>query len=242
MADGLRDHTDSKHYGAWQKLAEQLSALGVQRMAADDAFAQSLNAARSMLTSEPEPASQYFGLNSKQAADAETATWNELWAWTTNSGDSAASSFLDGDPFTLGIQSSGHLTSVRDAIAAKLAAGDVTAGQTLTVADRDLGADPLTLGADFLTVATGSVLSGNLPEAFIGSFALSATVDAVNPDGSAIITYSAANDTTVESASRIPVVGGEFPWGPSLHMLRDNTGLFQNRAQVISWTEVVKPA
>jgi uncharacterized protein YukE len=82
----------------------------------------------------------------------------------------------------------------------------------------------------------------NLPDTFLGSYGIRCYVDEPAPDGSVMVTYVIENATTIDSATRIPVLGGHVPGlYELLNHERDHGGNFEDQEQMIVWTEKVYP-
>lgn len=82
----------------------------------------------------------------------------------------------------------------------------------------------------------------NLPDTFLGSYGIRYYVDEPAPDGSVTVTYVIENATTIDSATRIPVLGGHVPGlYELLNHERDRGGNFDDQEQMIVWTEKVYP-
>ena len=108
------------------------------------------------------------------------------------------------------------------------------------------------LGVDGINVlsvrSTGpvadAVLGGqNLPESFLGSYTLEVRAGEPRPDGGVEVTYVINNDTSIDSATRIPGTGGAHIPGVFEAMSEANAkdGLWATHHQTIVWTETVYP-
>ncbi|MGH1523977.1 hypothetical protein ACRAWC_08020 [Leifsonia sp. L25] len=101
------------------------------------------------------------------------------------------------------------------------------------------------LPRDLNTIASAGI-EGNLPEAFIGSFDYTYDLTKLNADGTAVVTITATNVTTPESATRIPWTD-KAPFGPyhvppfdKMKHLQETEGQFQPITQEITWTQTLK--
>lgn len=89
-----------------------------------------------------------------------------------------------------------------------------------------------------------SLLGGqNLPESFLGSYELEVHAGESQPDGGMAVTYIINNDTTIDSATRIPGTGGaHLPIiEPAMTSSYAEHGDFSPQHQTIVWTETVYP-
>jgi hypothetical protein len=141
---------------------------------------------------------------------------------------------LDDDPFVKMLMTSGHVNVVRDAIRRDIESGALVEGDG-AYAGRSLGENPWVFLGDGINIGTGGA-NGNLPESFLGSYNLRYSVVEI-AGGEAIVTFTAQNDTTIESFSRNPVFPGQVEpfYGDLVRMQAE--GLYQDTSQTIVWTE-----
>ncbi|WP_374576105.1 hypothetical protein [Phenylobacterium sp.] len=93
----------------------------------------------------------------------------------------------------------------------------------------------------YSAVPTGGRV-GNLAAAYLGSYPLEYRVLSVNKDGSKAVAFKVANQSTLESATRPPVLGYTGPYkeivGPALNSLVP-TGPLSKTSQTFEWTETI---
>lgn len=108
--------------------------------------------------------------------------------------------------------------------------------------------NPSVLVQDGFNVITSgipsSLLGGqNLPESFLGSYELEVHAGESQPDGGVAVTYIINNDTTIDSATRIPGTGGaHVPLvEAAMTSAYASNGEFAPQYQTIVWAETVYP-
>ena len=168
---------------------------------------------------------------------ANDSVWSMAGAWVTGKGPRGFV-WTESDPFT---QVFTRSASAKRAVAAI----EKDLRDPAPKKGGEIDAKPEDLPRDLVTILNGGG-AGNLPEAFIGSFAYEYTVTEVDPDGMATVKIHAWNDTTIESATRIPG-SRKWPLGPhylgpyaSMRFIRDVLGSFQPIRQDITWTATVR--
>jgi hypothetical protein len=96
---------------------------------------------------------------------------------------------------------------------------------------------------DYLTIATVG-LSGNLVYTFLGSHSLQFTINSVDiKKRTAIVTLTVHNTSTMQSATRPPIIGYQEWYKNSIGKLTDklfNSGAGSETEQWIEWTENIK--
>ncbi|WP_402840062.1 hypothetical protein [Microbacterium sp. GXS0129] len=207
-----------------------LAALATRRDKADRALARSLllGASESWSSIAHTPASSPEVPAWLQRKRANEDTWQLLGSWIA--GDKQAYVLGQQDAFTQRIQQSDYIREQRERILDDLRQGRLSAGYIDRNGDglRDpsdaiwhgVSNDPLRLITDVGTVlgvvgtsdrADVPIRFENLPDTFLGSYLLNFFVEEPGVDGSVLITYIVENDTTIDSATRIPVLGGHGP-------------------------------
>ena len=157
------------------------------------------------------------------------------------------------DPFVSTFMRSDHIESVREQVLADLRSGKLSfSTDTGLDYNREISNNASILINDGVNLATSS-MSGpvadfylgdrNLPESFLGSYALRVFADCSLVDGSVDVTYVINNDTTTDSATRIPGTGGgHLPIVyPSMLAAEVDSGEWAPQHQTIVWTETVYP-
>ncbi len=238
-----------------------LAALAARRDKADRALARSLllGASESWSSIANVPASSPEVPAWLQRKRANEDTWQLLGSWIA--GDKQAYVLGQQDAFTQRIQQSDYIREQRERILDDLRKGTLRTGYIDRNGDglRDpsdaiwhsVSNDPLRLITDVGVVlgvigtsdrADVPVRFENFPDTFLGSYLLNFFVEEPGLDGSVLITYIVENDTSIDSATRIPVVGGHVP-GVYHWMTHENEvgGGFETEHQLIVWTERVFP-
>lgn len=157
------------------------------------------------------------------------------------------------DPFVSTFMRSDHIESVREQVLADLRSGKFSLNtDTGMDYNREISNNFSILINDGVNLATSS-MSGpvadfylgdrNLPESFLGSYTLRVFADDSLIDGSVDVTYVINNDTTIDSATRIPGTGGgHLPIvHPSMLAAEADSGEWASQHQTIVWTETVYP-
>jgi uncharacterized protein YukE len=238
-----------------------LAALAARRDKADRALARSLllGASESWSPVAHAPALSPEVPAWLQRKRANEDTWQLLGSWIA--GDKRAYVLGQQDAFTQRIQQSDYIRAQREETLSRLRNGMLNTG----FVDRDhdglrdpndvtwhsVSNDPLRLMTDAGTLlgvigtsdrADVPVQFENFPDTFLGSYRLNFYVEAPAPDGSVLVTYILENDTTIDSATRIPVLGGHVP-GVYQWMNQENeaAGKFETEHQLIVWTEKMYP-
>lgn len=153
------------------------------------------------------------------------------------------------DPFVSTLMRSEHIENVRERVLDDLRSGRL---DTVGIYDRSISNNPSVLINDGVNLAT-STMSGpfadfhlssqNLPESFLGSYSLQVFAGEPRIDGGVEVTYVINNDTTIDSATRIPGTGGgHLPIvHPSMIAAEADSGEWASQHQTIVWTETVFP-
>jgi hypothetical protein len=147
-------------------------------------------------------------------------------------------SFTNGDNFTEMLKQHSHVGATRDIILDRIANGGELKG-----------VNPYRLGGikgvglylkDYSTLATGG-LTGNLAVTYLGSYNLNWT--AITNGNSATILFSVNNTSTMQSASRPPILGYQQWWQQSVGKSINEsfkTGWGSGTSQSFNWTETIK--
>ena len=166
-------------------------------------------------------------------------------------GDERGAVLTDDDIFVQTLMRSAHIAATREHVLDDIRGGILTS-QKVGIYDRSISDQPWVLGVDGINVlsvrSTGpvadAVLGGqNLPESFLGSYTLEVRAGEPRPDGGVEVTYVINNDTSIDSATRIPGTGGAHIPGVFEAMSEANAkdGLWATHHQTIVWTETVYP-
>ena len=148
--------------------------------------------------------------------------------------------FTNGDTFTEMLRQHSHVEDTRNTIIGNVANGGELSGQS-----------PYQLGGvkgvglylkDYSTLLTGG-LTGNLAVTYLGSYSLNwlATPNASN--GTISVNFSVSNSSTMQSASRPPVLGYLPGWQSTVGNSINETfksGWGSRTTQTFNWTETLK--
>ncbi|KYJ98050.1 hypothetical protein [Microbacterium sp. CH1] len=143
---------------------------------------------------------------------------------------------------------SDHINGARVRVLDALRSGDLAAdGEPLDL-NRVISHNPAVLVQDGFNAVTSGFPSPlldrqNLPESFLGSYELEVHAGESQPDGGVPVTYVINNDTTIDSATRIPGTGGaHVPFvEAAMTSAYASNGGFAPQHQTIVWTETVYP-
>jgi hypothetical protein len=166
--------------------------------------------------------------------------WQVGWEWLTGNGPRDRA-FMDGDMFTKMLQQHEHVDATRSIIKDGLANG------------KELpGSNPYSLGGvqgvgkylkDYSTLATGGT-TGNLAVTYLGSYNLKYTITSVDVENrTATVHFSVNNSSTIQSATRPPVIGYTSWWRNNVgNKLNDalKSGPMSTTTQTFDWTETIK--
>lgn len=167
-------------------------------------------------------------------------------------GDERGEVLTDDDIFVRKLKTSEHIEAVRERVLAALHSGALTP-QDPEFFDRSISDNPGVLFNDLVInipslLVTGTIpndiFSGqNMPETFLGSYGLEVRAGEPREDGSVDVTYVINNDTSIDSATRIPGTGGAHIPGVYEAMSDANArnAEWATHHQTIVWTETVHP-
>ncbi|MEV8249541.1 putative T7SS-secreted protein [Microbacterium sp. NPDC076768] len=156
------------------------------------------------------------------------------------------------DPFVRTLMGSEHIDSTRERVLEDLRSGKLVDGGEPLNNNRVISDNPSVLVNDGFNILTSpftgtfsdAVFSDqNLPESFLGSYNLEVSAGEPQADGGVPVTYVILNDTTIDSATRIPGTGGghvPLIYGKMTEANAEN-GNFAPQRQTIVWTETVYP-
>lgn len=216
------------------EVATSLSDLAERRHVADQEFMSAVAGAMSGKIKTQH--SRYKPLSAGEWEEANSATMGFLKLFARG-GAPRDASYIDDGLLISALADSGHVRHVRDAIARRLATGELLSGDEGSWR-RELGSDKVTLLSDALNAATVGKF-GNLAETMLGSYALEYEIVEVNRDV-ATVTFTATNDTTRESLNRIPDSDLSMPWAGHVDFWHDRFGGFQSTGETIVWTEIIE--
>lgn len=166
-------------------------------------------------------------------------------------GDERGAVLTDDDVFVQTLMRSDHIQAVRERVIDDLRSG-ILAPHKIGTYDRSISDQPWILVNDGIN-ALSSMVTGtlpepvlgyqNLPESFLGSYALEVRVGEYEWDGGIKVTYGINNDTSIDSATRIPGTGGAHVPGlyEAMSTANASSGDWGTHHQTIVWTETVHP-
>lgn len=157
------------------------------------------------------------------------------------------------DPFVTTLMQSEHIWGVRAQVLEDLRSGnlDLYRSDDGVQFPRIISNNIFVLGNDINNVerliwrgpiADLLLRRDNLPESFLGSYSLGVYAGEPAADGGVTVTYVINNDTTIDSATRIPGTGGlHVPLYDAMVDANRNDGSWQDHHQTITWTETIYP-
>lgn len=227
--------------------ATALKKLAVDREAADRNLAVSLATAASAGRGDLDCTADPITGTRRDATNEQVMDLFEHF----RTGDERGAVLTEDDIFVQTLMRSAHITATREQVLDELRSGKL-APLAPPFYDRSISDQPWVLGVDGINVLSSTltgtvpdaVLSGqNLPESFLGSYNLEVRAEEPRPDGGVEVTYVINNDTSIDSATRIPGTGGAHVPGVFEAMSEANAkdGLWATHHQTIVWTETVYP-
>ncbi len=174
--------------------------------------------------------------NGNNAANSGVTPFDVGVEWLTGTGPRHRD-FSNGDVFTEMLRQHEHILATKASIPGMIANGTMT------------GSAPYSLSGvqgvgkyvkDYSTLATGG-LTGNLAVTYLGSYNLQWEVTAVNGN-SATVQFLVNNSSTIQSATRPPVIGYYSWWQNSVGAWINSSfssGPMSPTTQTFRWTETV---
>lgn len=160
--------------------------------------------------------------------------------WLTGTGPRHRD-FIDGDTFTEMLKNHEHVRQTEEIISKKLANGDELMGDHNYSLGGVQGVGKYI--KDYSTLTTGGK-TGNLAVTYLGSYRLEYTISDLDTKyRTAIIHFKVHNSSTIQSATRPPVIGYTEPWkqGPGKWINEAiKTGPMSPTTQTISWSTTIK--
>lgn len=244
---GDRFDAEQQALTAASTAATALQKLAVDREAADRNLAVSLATAASAGWGDLDCTADPITGPRRDAANEQVMDLFEHF----RTGDERGAVLTDDDIFVQTLMRSAHIAATREHVLDELRSGKLTP-VTPRLYDRSISDQPWVLGVDGINVLSSTmtgtvpdaVLGGqNLPETFLGSYNLEVRAGEPQPDGGVEVTYVINNDTSIDSATRIPGTGGAHIPGAFEAMSEANAkdGLWATHHQTIVWTETVYP-
>lgn len=227
--------------------AMSLRALAAERRQADLVLARALASAASVAWDDLDASADPITGTRRDAAKDRVMDLFEHF----RTGDERGAVLMDDDIFVQTLMKSDHIAAVRNQVLDDLRSGalDVdTPGHFNRVISNNLGvlfADAMAISSSPMTGTIPDELLGgqNLPQTFLGSYILEVRAGEPRSDGGVEVTYVIDNDTSIDSATRIPGTGGAHVPG-AFEAMTDanaNNGEWATHHQTIVWTETVYP-
>ncbi|WP_336643683.1 hypothetical protein [Microbacterium sp. MMO-113] len=244
---GSRIDAEQQALIAVSTAATALKKLAVDRAAADEDLAVSLATAASAGWGDLDCTIDLVTGTRRDATNARVMDLFEHF----RTGDERGAVLTDRDIFVQALKRSAHIAATREQVLADLRDGTLVPGGALR-GDRSISDQPGVLVVDGIN-AVSSTLMGtvpdavlgaqNLPESFLGSYRVQVRAGELRPDGGVEVTYLINNDTSIDSATRIPGTGGAHIPGLYGAMSEANAkdGEWATHHQTIVWTEMVYP-
>lgn len=220
---------------SFETAVSKLATLAERRAEADAAFAKQALGASSQTWGYLSALPARTGFKNPKY-DANAQSW-ELFSQFASGKGPRSRFFTDGDSFTEHFRNSPHIKDLRQNLREKLRDGTLPGSDD---EDRRISDHPEVLLGDVITYSNGGEW-GNFPEAMLGSYVLSYTVNSIDAQGNAEVTFTATNPMTRDSFTRIPLTGGaHLPWYESLNEANEQYGTWDNTQQTIVWTEILR--
>lgn len=167
--------------------------------------------------------------------------WDLGWEWLTGAGNSRE--FQEQDEFTQLLREHPHYQELREWLRTEYENLHVDWEQ-----ERPYGLSGVEgVGkyvADYSTLLTGGT-TGNLAVTYLGSHAVNLKVVGQRPDGGYEVRVTASNASSLQSATRPPLIGYESWYrdtvGEATNKLSEVTGVGRTTNQTLVWTETVYP-
>lgn len=183
----------------------------------------------------------------------DMSPWELGSEWLSGKGNSQ--DFLEQDAFTQLLRQHPHYDDLRaelhDLAANRQLNVGMSTGDATTPTDFDFETDYTLRGVegvekyivDYSTLLTGG-RTGNLAVTYLGSHNVDLKVIGENPDGSYEVRFTASNSSTLQSATRPPVIGYD-DWyrnsvGAFTNWFAETTGFGGETDQTITWTETIQ--
>jgi len=169
---------------------------------------------------------------------ADSATpWQVGFEWLTGLGP-RTHDFTAGDPFTEVLKQHSHIEELRKQVTQACSSVPSSAQFDYSLSGVD---GVVKYVQDYSTLATGG-LTGNLAVTYLGSYQFDYTVKPLSGRKVELI-FSIKNTSTLESATRPPVIGYTNWWqenvGPILNRIT-SSGPLSPRTQTFNWSEVLR--
>lgn len=175
--------------------------------------------------------------------EASMSPWDVGWEWLTGEGNSRE--FQEQDEFTQLLRQHPHYQDLRAHLSAQYDALHVEWESGEEYSYELSGVEGVgKYVADYSTLLTGGV-TGNLAVTYLGSHRVKAEVIGRRPDGGYEVRITATNTSSLQSATRPPVIGYQSWYrdtvGEATSQFSEATGIGRTTDQTLVWTETVYP-
>jgi RHS repeat-associated protein len=156
--------------------------------------------------------------------------------WLTGTGPRHRD-FTNGDAFTELLRQHDHVAATKAMIPQLIANGQLTGNNPYSLAGVQGVGKYI---KDYSTLATGG-LTGNLAVTYLGSYNLNWEVTSVNGN-SATVLFNVTNSSSIQSATRPPVIGYTSWWRNSVGAWLNqslSSGPMSTTTQTFNWTETI---
>ncbi|WDG18189.1 WXG100 family type VII secretion target [Microbacterium sp. Clip185] len=246
-APGSRFNAEQQALNDASAAASSLAKLAAERAAADQTVAVALASASSISWGDLDCTVAPTVGTQRDAANRRVMDLFEHF----RTGDERGAVLTDDDVFVQTLMRSDHIEAVRERALDDYRNGRLTA-QDPGFYDRSISDQPWVLVNDAVNVLSSTMTgtlpaavlgSENLPESFLGSYSLEVRVGEPRSDGGVEMTYVINNDTSIDSATRIPGTGGAHLPGmfEAMSVANAENGTWATHHQTIVWTETVYP-
>ncbi len=172
-----------------------------------------------------------------EGGESGVTPWQVGWEWLTGTGPRHRD-FTNGDYFTEQLRQHDHIANVRAQIPSSISKNQMFGyGNYELVGIQGVGK----YIKDYSTLLTGG-LTGNIAVTYLGSYDLKWSVIGISGN-LANIQFTVENSSTMQSASRPPVIGYEPWWQNSVGAAINSyfsTGWGSKTTQSFIWTETIK--
>ncbi len=172
-----------------------------------------------------------------------TGAYHLGWEFVTGTGP-REHNFTNGDPFLEELQKSDWMDNARKIVenGIRTNSGIIKGDPNYELGDKGWRI-PILLMKDILAVASAGTF-GNLSVAYLGSYKLNYVVTSTDiQKRTAIVQFTAVNQTTASSVTRPPWPGYTQWWGNNVSKPLDKlfpTGPLSKTTQTLNWTETIK--
>lgn len=205
-------------------------------------LASQLDSHRSALQISPAARPPVVPDYSADREESSMSPWEVGWEWLTGEGNSRE--FEERDEFTQLLRQHPHYQQLRESLSQQY--DSLYVGWSSDDYNYELtGVEGVgKYIADYSTILTLGA-TGNLAVTYLGSHTVHLEVIGQRPDGGYEVRVTAENTSSLQSATRPPVIGYQ-PWyrdiiGEATNQFAETTGIGRTTEQTIVWTETIYP-